>query len=166
MESTRHGSSESQAEHAGRFFSKLNDSSLEDCSAMEYPSSYAANVVLFTEKEPLSTLFVIIEGEIRISINFRSGRRMSMRVATKGDIIELSSTLTDAPCDMTVDTQFFSKITRIERREFLSLCARHPNNSLSVAEELGRQITLACSQLYTLGHSCSAHERLARLMLE
>src|ERR1700722_2588429 len=157
MESTCHGNCGSHANRGGQFFSKLTNSSLEDRSAMEYLSSSAAEVVLFTEREPVSALFAIVEGEIRISILLKDDRRMSLRIASKGDIIELSSTLSQTSNDITPDTQCFSKITRIERREFLSLCARHPNNSFSVAEELGRQITLACSQLYTLGHSCSAH---------
>jgi len=133
---------------------------------MEYPSSYAASVVLFTAREPASALFVILGGEIRLSSNSSGDGRMSMRIATKGDVIGLSSTLSGTPCDTTADTLYFSRIARIERREFLSFCAGHPNKSPSIAEELGGQITLACSQLYTLGLSCSADERLASLLLE
>jgi CRP/FNR family cyclic AMP-dependent transcriptional regulator len=166
MESTRHGSCGRQAKRTGQFFSKLTTSSLEDFSAMEYPSSYAANVVLFTEREPVKALFVILEGEVRLSINSKSGRRLSLRIARKGDVIGLSSTLSGTPYDMTAETLYPSKIARIEPREFLNFLARHPDASLSVTEELGRQITIACSQLHTLGLSCSVPEKLARLLLE
>ena len=166
MELTREDICKKQARRTGPFFSKLTAPSLEDFSAMEYPSSYAANVVLFTEKEPVSALFVILEGEVRLSINSKGGRRLSLRIATKGDIIGLSSALSGTPYDMTADTLYPSKIARIERREFLGFLARHPDATVSVTEELGRQITLACSQLHTLGLSCSAHEKLARLLLE
>lgn len=166
MELTREGTCKKQARRAGQFFSKLTDSTLEDFSAMEYPASHAANVVLFTQSEPVNSLFVILEGEVRLSINSRGGRRLSLRIATKGDIIGLSSVLSGTPYDVTADTLYPSKIARIERREFLSFLARHPDASLSATEELGRQITIACSQLHTLGLSCSVHEKLARLLLE
>ena len=166
MELKREDIRKKQAKHSGPFFGKLSAASLEDFSGMEHASSYAANVVLFTEREPVKALFVILEGEVRLSINSKSGRRLSLRIATKGDIIGLSSTLSGTPYDMTADTLYPSKIARIERRDFLSFLERHPDATLSVTEELGRQITLACSQLHRLGLSCSAHEKLARLLLE
>jgi CRP-like cAMP-binding protein len=166
MESTSHGSCGNEAKPAGQFFSKLTASSRKDFSAVEYPSSYAASVVLFTAREPASALFVILDGEIRLSSNSSGCRRMSMRIATKGEVIGLASTLSGTLCDPAADTMYFSRIARIERREFLSFCAGHPNKSLSIAEELGGQITLACTQLYTLGLFCSASERLAHLLLE
>jgi hypothetical protein len=87
MKSTSHGSCGSQERRAGQLFSKLTTSSLEDCSAMEYSLSSAAHVVLSTKREPVSALFAIREGEIRISINSRGDRRMSLRIATTGDIV-------------------------------------------------------------------------------
>ena len=79
MESPREGSGKSQAKRVGAFFSNLTASSLDDFSVMEYPSSYSANVVLFTEGEPVRALFVILEGEVRLSINLQ--RRQTLKPA-------------------------------------------------------------------------------------
>jgi len=166
MESTREISSTSQARRAGEFFSKFTSSALEDFSAMEYPSSYAANVVLFTEKEKVRALLVILEGEVRLSINSRGGRRLSLRIARKGDIIGLSSSLSGTPYEMTAETLYASKIAVIERHEFLGFLARHPDAYHSVTEELGRQMTITGSQLRNLALSSSAQEKLAFLLLE
>lgn len=166
MESMREGVCSSQARRAGEFFSKLTASSLEDFSAMEYPRSYAANVVLFRERDPVSALFVIHEGAVRLSINSIHGRRLSLRIAKKGEIIGLSSSLSGVPYDMTAETQNSSKIAIIDRREFQQFLTRHPDAYLAVSEELGRQMAIACSQLRTLGLSSSAPQKLARLLLE
>jgi CRP/FNR family cyclic AMP-dependent transcriptional regulator len=167
MGSTGEGSCSRQAKRAGEFFSKLTASSLQDFSAMEeYPSSYEANVVLFTEREPAESVFVILEGEVRLSINSSGGRRLSLRIAREGDIIGLSSSLSGAAYDMTADTLYRSRIAVIERHEFLSFLALHPDAYLSVSEELGRHMAIACSQLRTLVLSSSAPEKLARLLLE
>jgi CRP/FNR family cyclic AMP-dependent transcriptional regulator len=162
MESMRKG----RAKRAGEFFSKLTSSALEDFSAMEYPSSYAANLVLFTEREPVRALFVILEGAIRLSINSINGRRLTLRIARTGDILGLPSSLSSTPYGMTAETLCLSKIAVIERGEFQKFLARHPGAYLSVNEELGRQMAMACSQLRTLGHSSTVPQKLARLLLE
>ncbi len=166
MELTRKGSCTSQTKRAGDFFSKLNPSALEDFYAMEYPLSYAANVVLFTEREPVRSVFVILEGEVRLSINSDSGRRLSLRIARKGDLIGLSSTLSGTVYDMTAETLYTSMIAVVEQHDFLGFLTRHPEAYLAVTEELGRHMAKACSQLRTLGLSSSAPEKLARLLLE
>ena len=166
MISTREISCRSQTRRAGQFFSKLTDSSLEDFFELEYPSSFAANVLLFTEGEPSRGISVILEGKVRLSINSSEGRRLSLRIAREGDIIGLSSTLCGTPYQMTAETLCPSKIAPIERREFLKFLACHPDAYQSVTEELGRHMIMACSQLRTLGLSSSAPEKLARLLLE
>jgi CRP/FNR family transcriptional regulator len=133
---------------------------------MEHPSSYAANAMLFAEGEPVRALFVILQGEVRLSINSSDGKRLSLRIASEGDVIGLSSTLSGTPYDVTAETLYPSKIATIERHEFLKFLARHPDAYQSVSEELGRHLTMACSQLRTLALSSSASERLARLLLE
>jgi Cyclic nucleotide-binding domain len=137
MESMREGGCPSQVKRAGKFFNKLAPSSLEDFSEMEYPSSYAANVVLFNEGEPERALFVVLEGEERLSINSSEGRRLNLRIARAGDIIGRSSTLSGIPYDMAAETLCPSKIAAIERVEFLEFLARYPDAYQSVLDELG-----------------------------
>jgi CRP/FNR family transcriptional regulator len=166
MESILEGGCMSQTKRAGEFFRKLTSSALEGFFDMKYPSSFAANVVLFSEGEKGRAIFVILEGNVRLSINSSEGRRLSLRIARPGDIIGLSSTLCGTPYEMTAETLYPSKIATIERREFLNFLTRHPDAYQSVTEELGRHMTIACSQLRTLGLSSSAPEKLARLLLE
>jgi len=165
MESRRKGNS-SQMKRAGEFFRKLPSLALDDFCLLEHPFSYSANMVLFTEGEPARSLYLILEGEVRLSINSSEGKRLSLRIAKEGDIIGLSSALSGTPYDMTAETMYPSKAAPIERDEFLRFLTRHPEAYQSVTEELGRHMTLACSQLRTLGLASSAPEKLARLLLE
>jgi len=150
MESMRERNCRSQVNRAVEFFRKLPSSALEDFRLLEHQSSYAANVVLFAEGEPVRALFAILEGEVRLSINSSEGKRLILRIAREGDIIGLSSTLSGTPYDMTAETLYSSKIAPIERREFLNFLARHPDAYQSVTDELGRHMTMACSQLRTI----------------
>jgi CRP/FNR family transcriptional regulator len=166
MESIHEGSCGSQFYRTGGFFSRLPLSALESFRAMEHTSSYPAGVVLFAEGEPVKGLFVVLSGEVRLSINSSEGRRLSLRIAREGDIIGLSPVLSGAPYDMTAETLYPSKVAPIGRSDFLRFLARHPESYQAVTEELARHVAEACSQLRTLGLCTTAPEKLARLLLE
>jgi CRP/FNR family transcriptional regulator len=156
----------SQSQRAGEFFSKLSPVALKDLTSLEHPSSYPANVILFSEKEPARGIYVVLEGEVKLSINSTDGKRLSLSIARKGDILGLSSALTGSPYEMTAETLYPSRIAPIGRRDFLDYVMAHPDVYQSLMEELSRQYTMACEQLRTVGLASTAPEKLARLLLD
>jgi len=122
--------------------------------------------MLFSEKDPAQGVFVVLEGEVKLSINSSDGRRLILRIAKRGEILGLDSALSGQASEMTAETLYPCKIARIARRDFLSFMARHPEAYKIVTEELGRQIGMACAQLRTVALSSSAPEKLARLLLD
>jgi CRP/FNR family transcriptional regulator len=150
----------------GDFFKNWSNAALDDWASMEHPHSYGPNHALFSEREEVHGLYVVLEGEIRISINSSEGRRLSLRIARKGDVLGLSSVLSGSPYEMTAETLYPAKVALIGRREFLGFLSRHPEIYMSVTEELSRHVSMACHQLRTVGLCASAPEKLARLLLE
>jgi CRP/FNR family transcriptional regulator, cyclic AMP receptor protein len=155
-----------QANQTGSFFHKLTPAALQDLNSVQFPSSYAANVVLFSEKDPVECLYVVLEGEVKLSINSSEGRRLSLSIARKGEILGLASVLSGSPYDVTAETLYPAKVAHIGRRDFLNFLSRHPEAYQTVIEELSRSVTKACDQLRTVGLSATAPEKLARLLLE
>jgi CRP/FNR family cyclic AMP-dependent transcriptional regulator len=161
-----HSGQGNKVKRASEFFRKLSPALLEAWTAMEFPHSYGPNVNLFAEKEAARGVFVVLEGEVRLSINSTDGKRLSLRIARKGDILGLSSTLTGNPYEMTAETLYPAKVAHVGRAEFLAYLARHPQVYPIVTEELSRQMMMACDQLRTVALSASAPEKLARLLLD
>ena len=64
-------------QRTGEFFEKLNAVALEDLERMEHPSMYPANVVLFTERQTLPGVYVILSGEVKLSMNSADGKRLA-----------------------------------------------------------------------------------------
>lgn len=155
-----------QEQCPGGFLNKFSPAALKDLMSMVNGSHYPANFVLFSEKEAPRGVYVILEGEVKLSINSSEGRRLSLRIARKGEILGLSSTLSGSPYEVTGETQYPAKVAPIGRREFLGFLMRHPEAYQIVSEELTREFTLACEQLRTVGLASSAPEKLARLLLE
>ena len=156
----------SQAKPAGEFFNKLSPAAMQDLQSMQFPSSYAANVVIFSEKDPAQGIYIVLDGEVKLSINSSDGRRLSLAIARKGEILGMASTLAGSPYDVTAETLYPAKVAHIGRRDFLNFLGRHPEAYQVVIEELSRSVTKACDQLRTVGLSATAPEKLARLLLD
>jgi CRP/FNR family transcriptional regulator len=149
----------------GDFFTNLSSPALADFESLLVPVSHPANKVLFTETQPSEGILVVIEGEVKLSINSTDGRRLSLRIAKAGEVLGLSSTLSGNPYEMTADTLYPAKIAHITRQAFLQFLARHPEVYETVTREVSRSFNLACEQLRMVGLSTSVPERLACLLL-
>jgi CRP/FNR family transcriptional regulator, cyclic AMP receptor protein len=149
----------------GEFFKALSAAALADLEPLLAPSSYPSNIVLFNETQPTSGIYVVLDGEVKLSINSSDGRRLAFHIAKAGEVLGLSATLSGGAYEMTADTLYPAKIAHIERQTFLQFLARHVDVYPIVTREISRSFNLACEQLRMVGLSTSVHERLARLLL-
>ena len=155
-----------QPHAAGEFFSRLPLEAQRDLQSVAHQSSFPSGFVLFTEKDPVSAIYIVFEGEVKLSMNSPEGKRLSLHIARKGEILGLASALSGRPCEMTAEILYPAKIAIVRRTEFLNFLARHPAVYPTVTEELTRNYAMACDQLRTVALSASAPEKLARLLLE
>jgi CRP/FNR family transcriptional regulator, cyclic AMP receptor protein len=149
----------------GEFFKALSPAALADLEPLLAPSSYPSNMVLFNETQPTTGIYVVLDGEVKLSINSSDGRRLAFHIAKAGEVLGLSATLSGGAYEMTADTLYPAKIAHIERQTFLKFLARHLDVYPIVTREVSRSFNLACEQLRMVGLSSSVHERLARLLL-
>jgi CRP/FNR family transcriptional regulator len=163
---TTSSTSRTQAGPVGEFFSKLTPAALADLNSLLFPSSYPANFVLFSEKDPAQGVFVVIEGEVKVSLNSSEGRRLSLSITRKGEIFGLASTISGNPYDTTAETLYPARIAHVGRCEFLAFLARHPEAYQAVIDELSNSVSKARDQLRTVGLAATAPEKLARLLLD
>ncbi len=149
----------------GEFFSQLSETAQREFEEMIFASAYPAHTVLFSETQPSSGLYIVLDGEVRLSINSSEGRRLSFRIARAGEVLGLSSTVSGQPYEMTAETLYPVKVAHIGRQPFLQFLARHADAYQVVAREMIRTFNTACEQLRMVGLAASAPERLARLLL-
>ncbi len=147
------------------FFGGLSAAAQADLEKLLIPVSHPGNKVLFSETQSSDGVLVVIEGEVRLSINSTDGRRLSLRIAGAGEVLGLSSVLSGNAHEMTADTLYPAKIAHIARQDFLNFLARHPEVYATVTREISRCYNLACEQLRMVGLSTSVHARLASLLL-
>ena len=155
-----------KVDRPGEFFKGWSQAALDDWTSMEFAHAHAANVVLFSEREEANGLYVVLEGDVRISINSSEGKRLSLRIARRGDVLGLSSAMWGMPYETTAETLYPTRVAHISRRDFQGFMSQHPEIYMNVTEELSRHVGMVCHQLRNVGLSSSAPEKLARLLLE
>jgi CRP/FNR family cyclic AMP-dependent transcriptional regulator len=155
-------------EHAylkSEFFTQLSEPARADLASLIFPSAYPAHSTLFAETQPASGIVVVLEGEVRLSINSSDGRRLSFRIAKAGEVLGLSATVSGKPYEMTAETLYPAKVAHVTQQAFLHFLARHPEAYQTVARQMIGTYNAACEQLRMVGLAASAPERLARLLL-
>jgi CRP/FNR family cyclic AMP-dependent transcriptional regulator len=150
----------------GEFFKRLSPNDLKEFASLEFSSSYPAGATLFNEGETPSSVFVLLEGEVKLSINSSEGKRLILRIAKAGEILGLPSALSGSAYEVTGETLHTCKVSSVRRQEFLNFLVRHPVAYQSMIEELTANYSRACEQLRTVGLTSSAPKKLARLLLE
>ncbi len=168
MQTIRESVSENRghARRPGEFFSKLSPAALQDLESMEFPTAYPAGIILFSEKQTPEGIYVVVSGEVKLSMNSMDGKRLILRIAKAGEILGLASVVSGGPAEYTAETLHPAKIAVIERADFLGFLRRHTEVYQLLTVELSRHLNLVCEQLRTVGLASSAPEKLARLLLD
>lgn len=148
------------------YFCQLSSAALTDLDGMKSPAVYPAGAVLFIEKQNSRGVYVLCEGEVKLSVSSSEGKTMILRIAKAGEMLGLHSALSGSPYEVTAETLRPCQVVFIYRDEFLRLIAQHPEAYQHVVRQLTVQYQAACEQLRTVGLSSSPPEKLARLLLE
>ncbi|MBZ5698486.1 MAG: Crp/Fnr family transcriptional regulator [Acidobacteriia bacterium] len=138
---------------------------MKDFDAIKSTTIYPKGALLFMEKQDPRGVFVLCEGEVKLSISSSEGKTLIMRVAEAGEILGLIAALSGSPYEVTAETLHPCQVAFVRRENFLRFVAKHLEVSQSVLRQMSAQYQDACEQLRTVVLSVSAHEKLARLLL-
>lgn len=150
----------------GTFLTQLTPAAVEDLEATQHISDLPANRVIFSERDTPEAIFIVVSGDVKLSINSSDGRRLSLRIVHAGEVLGLAPVLSGIPYEVTAETLYPARIARIQRQDFLNFLSRHPEAYKSVTVELSRNVNLTCERLRVVGLSTSAPEKLAKLLLD
>jgi CRP-like cAMP-binding protein len=126
---------------------------------------YDAGSILFLEQDPLNHVFVVLEGDVRLSLQDVGGRRLTLQIAKRGAVLGMHSALFGSLSEWLADTLYPSRIALIERVDFLRFAQQHPEVYRLAAVELMNILRHACATLRIVGLSTCTRKRLASQLL-
>ncbi len=151
---------------AGEYFKTLPAEALDDFESIESLSSVTAGTILFMEEQTPSDIFILLKGQVKLTINSSEGKRLILRIAHAGEFLGLTSAFTGHPHTTTAEAIYPCMIAAIRREDFLKFLCRHPAVYPCVARDLSLDCNQARSRLRTIGLASSARAKFARLLLE
>jgi CRP/FNR family transcriptional regulator len=148
------------------FFHGLTPAALRDLDAVKIVSTYPQDAILFQEKDAPRGIYILREGQLKLSVSSSEGKTLILRIARPAEVLGLMATLSNAPYEMTAEALNTSKVAFIRRDAFLRFLGKYPEAHGAVIAQLGAHYQIVCKQLRTIGLGASAPEKLAKLFLD
>jgi len=151
--------------HEGEVFCRLEPRALEELNQLRQTSFYPPGATLFVEGEPPRGIFILCNGQAKLTADSREGKSITLRLARAGQMLGLSSVIANHPYPVNAITLVPSQISFIPRQQFLEFLRRHAEVSMRVAEHLSMELHKAWQQARQLALTPSAAAKLAQLLL-
>jgi CRP/FNR family transcriptional regulator, cyclic AMP receptor protein len=148
------------------FFCQLSPKATKDFDSLKTSSAYPEGAVLFLENQDPRGVFIICEGEVKLTVSSSEGKTLILSIAKPGEILGLMSVVSGKPFEVTAETLHPSQIAFIRREDFLRFMTQYPEVYQGATRQLSSNYLKLCEQLRTVGLATSAPEKLARLLLE
>lgn len=151
---------------AGAISTALAKRDSAELAAGILPVFYPKGGLLFLQGQWATGVFLLRSGRAKESMVSNTGRTAGVRVVGPGVILGLSSVLTNAPHESTVETLEPTHADFLRKVTFLHFMKTSAHLSQLVANQLSRNCKEAYASIRCLGLSGSVSERLARLFLQ
>ena len=87
-----------------RLFCNLSDDALRHFDEIGTHLSFPGRIIVFEEGGPANSIFVVCNGQLKLSTTSREGRTLILKIAGPGDVLGLSATLNHMPNEVTAET--------------------------------------------------------------
>ena len=116
----------SDASRAEDFGEQLSPVDLIELESLRTTSNCPPNTTLFVEQESPDTVFFLLTGRVKLSMNSSAGRRVILGIAFPGETLGLAYVVTGSRYEITAETVSPCMIASVERERYLRFLTRHP----------------------------------------
>jgi CRP/FNR family transcriptional regulator, cyclic AMP receptor protein len=148
------------------FFCSLTESSLQIFEAMKITGVYPKGATLFMEGQPSNGIYMLCQGRVKLSTCSRDGKVIILRIAEAGEVLGLSSTVSDLNYETTARVLESCQVNFVRKEDFLRLMANNTEACFSAMKQLSNKYHTAYIQVRSFGLSHTAGDKLAKLLLE
>ena len=147
------------------FFCALSQASRDAFQLIKHTAVFPAGAVICLEGQAPRGVFVLCQGQAKLSTTSYEGRALILRIARPGDILGLHAIVSGTPYEFTVETMQPSQLTFVKGNDFLNFLKDHSDACLHAARHIGRDCHDAYNVIRSLGSSHSISGRVAKFLL-
>lgn len=146
-------------------FCHLPHAALSHLNSLRQTSLYPRGAVLFVEGESPRGLFILCSGQAKLTANSRDGQSITLRLVERGEVLGLSSVISNSPYLASTETLKPSQVSFIPRLPFLQFLRASPDVALSVAKHLSMELHKAWEKTSLLALAPSTPAKVAHFLL-
>ena len=145
------------AQRADRIFCDLAPEALHEFDTIKSLQTFPRGTILFREGHVARSAFLLCQGRVRLSVCSESGRRMTLRVASAGEVLGLSAVLAGGCYEVTAETLEPVQIAEVHRKELLHFLHEHRDVCLQVVNLLSEDLHVAYDRVRSVGLARTRH---------
>lgn len=146
-------------QRSDRVFCDLELDALEAFDGIKSAQSCPKGTVLFREGQAARGVFLLCQGRVRLSVCSESGRRMSLHVASAGEVLGLSAALAGGHYEVTAEALDEIQIGFVRRKDLLAFLHDHPPVCMQVVNLLSKDLHDAYDRVRAVGLGRTRHPR-------
>ena len=131
-------------------FSSLQEDELQAIFKFSTTRRCPKETMILLEDEDGDTLFIILQGKVKVSNFSESGKEVIFSILSEGDFFGEMSLLDGKPRSASVTAIEDSELRLIRRSDFLSVLEKHPRIAFKLLEELTSRLRKADQRIESL----------------
>lgn len=128
-------------------YNDLSDEELESFAGIATKRTYRKNMVLIQQGDDTSSLYILLEGEMRVYLEDDQGRELTVKILKPGDSFGELALLGDFPRIANVMTLTDCVVSAVSKDGYLTILREHPQISLALIKSLAHMVRETTEEL-------------------
>lgn len=146
-------------------FADLDDSAIDQILKLGMRKVFKKDSVIFFENEADTSLFVIVEGQVKVSRVSDDGKEVILTILAESDFFGEMAILDGSNRSANVTAMTDTEMFIIQRSDFLNLLQAHPEVAVSLLVELAHRLRAADMKIKSLSLK-DAEGKVATVILQ
>jgi CRP/FNR family transcriptional regulator len=146
-------------------FCALSQESLEAFNQIKHSAVFPERAVIFVEGQTARGIFMLCQGQAKLSTTSRDGKTLIFRIARAGEVLGLDAVVMSKTYELTAQTMQPCLLNFVGREDLLRFLKGHGDACLHAAQHISRDCRDAYDAVRSIGLSHSVSERVAKFLL-
>lgn len=145
-------------------FAELDQNELASIAILASSIEVAKKNIVVHEFDPGDSMYVILDGEVKVSTYSADGREVVLALLGKGSFFGEMSLLDEEPRSATVTTMKDSRLAHIRRRDLVPLLMEQPSITLKLLKEIASRLRRTSRMLERISSMDVPHRLYAHIV--
>jgi CRP/FNR family cyclic AMP-dependent transcriptional regulator len=134
-------------------YNTLDERGLHSLANIAIRRTYRKNIVIIREGDDTNTMFILIEGEMRVYVEDEQGKQLTLRILKSGDSFGEVALIGNFPRTASVMTITDCVVAAFPQKKYLFFLEQHPMISLALARTFANMVRDTTAELSSIALS-------------